>query len=115
MVRVARDINSHLYIIARTRYIVEIPELTRLGANAVIPEEFETSIEIFARVLAHYNVARDEIERLVSEIRASHYQALRPGARPRLRLPGSFGALRQMHVERIVLGADAPAVGQTIA
>jgi CPA2 family monovalent cation:H+ antiporter-2 len=115
MVRVARDINPGLHIIARTRYVVEIPELTRLGANVVIPEEFETSIEIFARVLAHYNVPRDEIERLVSEIRASHYQALRPGARPQLTLTGTFSALPQMHVERIVLGANAPAVGQTIA
>jgi CPA2 family monovalent cation:H+ antiporter-2 len=115
MVRVAREIRPDLYIIARTRYVVEIPELTRLGANVVIPEEFETSIEIFARVLAHYSVARDEIERLVGEIRASHYQALRPGARPRLTITGTFGALGQMLVERIVLGENAPVVGQTIA
>ncbi len=115
MVRVAREFNPKLYIIARTRYVIEIPELTRLGANVVIPEEFETSIEIFSRVLAHYNVPRDEIERLVSEIRSSHYQALRPGARPRLTLSGALGAMPQMHVERIVLGEQAPAVGQTIA
>ena len=115
MVRVARELNPKLYIIARTRYVIEIPELTRLGANVVIPEEFETSIEIFSRVLAHYNVPRDEIERLVSEIRSSHYQALRPGARPRLTLSGALGAMPQMHVERIVLGEQAPAVGQTIA
>jgi CPA2 family monovalent cation:H+ antiporter-2 len=117
MVRVARDMNAQLHIIARTRYVVEIPELTRLGANVVIPEEFETSIEIFARVLAHYNVAREEITRLVNEIRASHYQALRPEGRgrPRLTLPGALGAMPQMHVERIVLGPTAPAVGQSLA
>src|SRR5213596_3175817 len=79
MVRVARDVNPKLYIIARTRYVVEIPELTRLGADVVIPEEFETSIEIFARVLAQYNVPREEIERLVDQIRSSHYEALRGG------------------------------------
>src|SRR5256886_13247780 len=50
MVRIARGINPGVHIIARTRYVVEIPELLRLGANDVIPEEFETSIEIFARV-----------------------------------------------------------------
>jgi len=115
MVRVARELNPKLYIIARTRYVIEIPELTRLGANVVIPEEFETSIEIFSRVLAHYSVPRDEIERLVSEIRSSHYQALRPGSRLRLTLSGALGAMPQMHVERIVLGEQAPAVGQTIA
>jgi len=117
MVRVAREINPKLHIIARTRYVIEIPELSRLGANVVIPEEFETSIEIFARVLAHYNVPRDEIARLVSEIRASHYQALRPdaGTRPRLTLSGTLGAMPQMHIERIVLGETAPAAGQTLA
>jgi len=115
MVRVARELNPKAHIIARTRYVIEIPELTRLGANVVIPEEFETSIEIFSRVLAHYNVPRDEIERLVGEIRASHYQALRPGARLRLTLTGAIRAMPQMHVERIVLGEQAPVVGQTIA
>jgi CPA2 family monovalent cation:H+ antiporter-2 len=119
MVRIARDLNPQLHIIARTRYVIEIPELTRLGANIVIPEEFETSIEIFARVLAHYNVGREEIERLVDGIRASHYQALRPvegeAAAPRLAFTGSLGAMPQMHVERIVLGATAPAVGKTLA
>src|SRR6266566_3524988 len=75
MVRVARALNPRMHIIARTRYVVEIPELARLGADDVIPEEFETSIEIFARVLAHYNVPRDEIERLVTDVRSSHYQA----------------------------------------
>ena len=115
MVRVARTLNPKVHIIARTRYVVEIPELTRLGANDVIPEEFETSIEIFARVLAHYSVPRDEIDRLIAEIRASHYEALRPGAKPRITLSGTLGAMPQMHVERIPLAPGAPAVGRTLA
>src|SRR5438876_6488128 len=45
MVRVARTLNPRMHIIARTRYVVEIPELACLGADDVIPEEFETSIE----------------------------------------------------------------------
>ncbi|HWC73843.1 MAG TPA: NAD-binding protein, partial [Gemmatimonadales bacterium] len=117
MVRVARALNPTVHIIARTRYVVEVPELTRLGANVVIPEEFETSIEIFARVLAQYNLAPDEISRLVNEIRASHYRALRPapGEQPRFTLTGTFRAIPQMQVERMVLESGSPAVGQTIA
>ena len=115
MVRVARSLNPKLFIIARTRYVVELAELSRLGANVVIPEEFETSIEIFARVLAHYNVPREEIDRLVGEIRESQYEALRPGSKPRLTLSGTLGAMPQMHVERIALGPDAPVVGQSLA
>ncbi|HEV8305000.1 MAG TPA: cation:proton antiporter [Gemmatimonadales bacterium] len=115
IVRVARTLNPKLHIIARTRYVIEIPELIRLGANVVIPEEFETSIEIFARVLAHYHVPRDEIDRLVAEIRASQYEALRPGAKARLTLSGTLGAMPQMHVEQITLAPGAPAVGRSLA
>jgi CPA2 family monovalent cation:H+ antiporter-2 len=93
---------------------VEIPELRRLGANAVIPEEFETSIEIFALVLAHYKVPRDDIDRLVHEIRASHYEALRPGAAVRLSLAGALGAMPQMTVDRIALEPGAAAAGKSL-
>lgn len=115
MVRVARAANPRVQIIARTRYVVEIPELTRLGANVVIPEEFETSIEIFARVLTHYQVARPEIDRLAQQIRASHYEALRappPAGRATLT---SVTGLPQMAAERIPLGDGAPAVGHSLA
>lgn len=113
MVRVARSLNPRIHIIARTRYVVEIPELTRLGADVVIPEEFETSIEIFARVLAFYDVPHAEIEGLVNQIRASQYAALRDGA-TRLSL-GAVAGIPQMAVERLRLTPDSPLVGQTLA
>jgi len=116
MVRIARGINPGVHIIARTRYVVEIPELLRLGANDVIPEEFETSIEIFARVLAHYGVAPGEIDRLVEQIRASHYQAFRGGApgSDSLRL-GVVAGLPQMAMGRIRLVGASDLVGKTLA
>ncbi len=116
MVRIARGINPGVHIIARTRYVVEIPELLRLGANDVIPEEFETSIEIFARVLAHYGVAPGETDRLVEQIRASHYQAFRGGApgSDSLRL-GAVAGLPQMAMGRIRLAGASDLVGKTLA
>src|SRR6266571_3818893 len=115
MVRVARALNPRIHIIARTRYVVEIPELTRLGADAVIPEEFETSIEIFARVLAHYNVARHDIERLVQQIRASQYQALRGGDGAASLSLGTVGGIPHMAVERVQLEANSSLVGNRLA
>ena len=55
----ARRLNPDIYIIARTRYIQEMEVLQSLGANEVIPEEYETSVEIFSRVLEKYDVPRD--------------------------------------------------------
>jgi CPA2 family monovalent cation:H+ antiporter-2 len=115
MVRVGRTLNARIHIIARTRYVTEIPELSRLGADVVIPEEFETSIEIFARVLAHYNVPRSDIERLVDQIRSSHYEALRGGdGAGRISL-GAVAGIPQMAVERLRLAPDSPLVGKTLA
>ena len=42
LVSQARRLRADLYIIVRTRYVAEIDHLYRLGANQVIPEEFET-------------------------------------------------------------------------
>jgi CPA2 family monovalent cation:H+ antiporter-2 len=112
MVRIARGLNPGLHIIARTRYVVEIPELVRLGANDVIPEEFETSIEIFARVVSHYGATRADVDRLVNQIRASHYEALRGGIYPTL---GAVTGVPQMAMERIRLAPDSAMVGKTIA
>jgi CPA2 family monovalent cation:H+ antiporter-2 len=73
----ARRLRSDLSIIVRTRYVAEIDRLYRLGATQVIPEEFETSVEIFARVLQEYHMPRNLISLQVDLIRKEHYGALR--------------------------------------
>lgn len=72
-----RQINPNVYLIVRTRYIKEMESLYRLGADEVIPEEFETSIEIFSRVLDRYLIPKDSIEQLVTRIRQDGYEMFR--------------------------------------
>jgi CPA2 family monovalent cation:H+ antiporter-2 len=72
-----RAVNPSLRIIVRTRYIAEVEPLFKLGANEVIPEEFETSIEILARVLRSFLVPQDDIEQCVAEARRDSYEMLR--------------------------------------
>ncbi len=73
----ARKINSGLHIIARTRFVSEVALLYELGADEVIPEEFETSVEIITRVLSHYLMPREEIERFAAAVRADGYGLFR--------------------------------------
>lgn len=72
-----RRLNTEVHLIIRTRYLQEMKPLHELGADEVIPEEFETSVEIFSRVLAKYLVPRDEIERVVAEVRSDGYEMFR--------------------------------------
>ncbi len=67
----------HLHTIVRTHYTSEVQPLYELGADEVIAEDFETSIEIFTRVLHRYFVPQQTIELLSQKIRNEGYQMLR--------------------------------------
>jgi CPA2 family monovalent cation:H+ antiporter-2 len=77
IVQLSRKENEQLYIIARTRYVKEVDELIALGANEVIPEEFETSLEISSRVLHHYGIPKNVIMELIENLRQNCYRVLR--------------------------------------
>jgi len=77
----ARRLNPDIFIIARTRYVQEMKPLHDLGADEVIPEEYETSIEIFSRVLSRYDVPRDKIESFIDQIRSDGYEMFRSYSR----------------------------------
>lgn len=66
-----------VHIIARTRFVQQMEDLYRLGADEVIPEEYETSVEIFTRVLSKYLAPRDFIERFAAEVRSDGYEMFR--------------------------------------
>jgi CPA2 family monovalent cation:H+ antiporter-2 len=81
-VAAARRLNAAVHVVVRTRYVAAIEELKALGADEVVPEEFETSIEIFARVLRRYGVPGSAIRQEVEEARKDHYDVFRGRERP---------------------------------
>jgi K+:H+ antiporter len=75
--RIIKNIRSHsdsVYLVVRTRYVKETSELIALGADEVIPEEFETSVQIFTNVLQNFLVPEDDIDLFIEKIRADNYQ-----------------------------------------
>jgi len=76
IISILRQITETAHVIVRTRHLNEIDEILKLGADEVIPEEFETSIQIFTRVLNHYLVPYDKIQSFISHIRARNYELL---------------------------------------
>lgn len=69
-----RAISDSLYLVVRTRYVKETSELLALGADEVIPEEFETSIQIFEHILHNFLVPEGDIVQLIHKVRADNYQ-----------------------------------------
>ncbi len=72
-----RRVNPCLHIIARTRFVSEVQPLYDLGANEVVPEEFETSVQIFRLTARYFSVAEPDAQRIEDLIREDHYGVLR--------------------------------------
>ncbi len=115
-VRAARDLAPDLYIIARVRFAADVDEVAALGADVVIPEEFETSIEIFARVLDRFHIPRNIIDAQVKIVRGECYGMLRgtcDAIRPAAERIADL--LTAGTTETYYLGHGAWPAGQTLA
>jgi len=75
--KIAKELNPNIYVVVRTRFMKETDELIKLGAALVIPEEFETSIQIFRKVLEQYHVPLNVIMQQVNLLRGESYKYLR--------------------------------------
>ncbi len=113
-VKQARELNDKIYIVVRTRYTSEITELLGFGADEVIPEEFETSIEIFSRVLLRYGVDRHTIENQIERVRRQGYEMLRSPSIQRVEMSNLNAALQSATTETVKLNPDSPAVGKNL-
>ena len=80
VVRLCRKENPRVHILVRTRYVSQVEALKELGANEVIPEEFETSIEIVSRLMRLLAVPGNVAANRISELRDQGYKMMRDPA-----------------------------------
>ncbi|GAM08660.1 putative K(+) efflux antiporter KefB [Geobacter sp. OR-1] len=111
----ARQMNPSIHIIARTRYLLEVEPLYRLGVNEVIPEEFETSVEILSRVLRTLLVPQDEIEQHISEVRRDGYGMLRSVSRRHSHAVGISGYLAGAEIATFKVGHGSLLAGESLS
>ncbi len=112
---IVRRLNPKVYLIVRSRYIQEMKSLYELGANEVIPEEFETSVEIFTRVLTKYLIPKDEIESLVAEIRSDGYEMFTNLSRESSSLADLSLQIPDIEISTLRLVKNSPFVGKSLA
>lgn len=114
IVSIARQSSRDVYIIVRTRYLIEVDDLKTLGADEVIPEEFETSIEIFSRVLHRYSFPRNAILDMVDKIRSNSYTAFRNVELPRRHLFDKYEWLPEIEIDGYRITEGSHLVDRTI-
>jgi len=112
---IIRRINPKVHLIVRSRYLQEMKPLYELGANEVIPEEFETSVEIFTRVLTKYLIPRDEIERLLAKVRADGYEMFRSISKASASLSDLKLQLHDVDISTFRITQGSPLIEKTLA
>jgi len=111
---ISRRLNPKIHIIVRTRYLQEMVPLYELGADDVIPEEFEASVEIFTRVLVKYLIPRDEVESFIAVVRADGYEMFRSRSKEPEAFPGLKCHLPDVEIVTLRVFGRAPVVGKTL-
>jgi len=107
-VRIARELAPTVRILVRSEYVAEVDELRQLGADEVIPAEFETTLALFDRVLSIYDVPEATVDDLADRMRLESYGFLRSAPRTRHRAGNGM----QPRACRVPPGS--PAVGRSI-
>jgi len=112
---VSKLMNPDLYVVVRTRYLKEVDDLRELGADEVIPEEFESSVEIFSRVLHLYNVPRNLIDKYAEDVRRDGYSSLRTVRNRKKPLVAELPMLSEIVTETYLLKPPSPMIGQSLS
>jgi CPA2 family monovalent cation:H+ antiporter-2 len=77
IVNLARSLNPDAAILARTRYVLDVDRLQVAGANVVVAEELEGTIDLVSETLRIFGIAEGAIERFTAELRDEGYEMLR--------------------------------------
>jgi CPA2 family monovalent cation:H+ antiporter-2 len=114
IVLTARKMNPHIYILVRTRFLAEVEDLIETGADEVIPEEFETSIELFSRVLKFYKMPKSLIGQYADRFRTDHYQMFLRGETPKRHFQDTIALMPHMDYESYIVEKGSVAAGKSL-
>jgi CPA2 family monovalent cation:H+ antiporter-2 len=115
VVAALRRVNPALHVIVRTRYLAEAPPLREAGATEVVPEELESAVEIFVRVLARYLIPRDVVQGILDEVRRRGYEMLADSSALERTLDQVKRNLPGVEIHAVTLAPGAEVAGWTLA
>jgi CPA2 family monovalent cation:H+ antiporter-2 len=118
IVAAAKNMNPGLYLIVRTRFLLEMEVMKKLGADEVIPEEYEAAVAVFATVMKRFMVPLDEIEKQLAQARAAGYimfSASRENLGRFSQIPDHDALLKGLDFVTLTVHEASQAAGRTLA
>jgi len=99
----------------RSRYLHEVEPLRAVGADEVIADELEVSVEVFSRILSRMLVPREEIKHLIGEVRGEWRRMARGLSKESTSVADLKLGMPDLTTHTVRLSADSPLVGVPIA
>jgi CPA2 family monovalent cation:H+ antiporter-2 len=114
VVRLCRSLTPGIFLLVRTRYLTDVAELSALGADDVVAEEFETSLEIAGRTLRRLGFSLPWVEAETDEIRHARHDAFRSFRAPETSPEQLRKALGKTRVDLVAVGPGWRAAGRSL-
>lgn len=111
----AKKIKPSVFAVVRLRELDEVDEFVKLGADAIIPEEFETSLQIFSKVLETYHIPLNIIMKQIAIVRTEAYGLLRKEGAVERQFSRLNEILAAGITETYFVVNDNPHIGETIS
>ncbi len=110
----AKKSNPDIFTVVRLRELDDVDEFVKLGADEIIPEEFETSLQIFSKVLETYHIPLNIIMKQIAIVRNEAYQLLRKEGTPEREFSRLNEILAAGITETYFVVDNNPHTGETI-
>lgn len=114
VVKKIRTMNRTIYIVVKTAYLAEVEDLIATGADEVIPAEFETSIELFSRILHFYHMPKALIGQYAERFRKDQYKMFIKGETPKRLFHDTIAVMPNVDYESYVVEKGSAAVNASI-
>lgn len=115
IVETARRLAPDAFILVRSRYLREVEPLRALGADEVIADELEVSVEVFSRVLSRMLVPREDIKRLIGDVRGEWRRMARSLSKESTSIADLRVDMPELATHTLRLTDASPLGGSTIA
>lgn len=114
IVKLVKDLNKEIYLIVRTRYVKDVEELINFGADEVIPEEFETSIQILSRVLKKFHIPNSVILAQANTLRMQSYGIFRDVRFTEHAFDQINQILAQGTIDTVLISEECPVINKSL-
>jgi len=107
-----RKLNKNAYILVRAKYIRNVEQLYKMGADQVLPEKLEIAIDLFNRILIKRTLPRKEISRILTQLRNIHLGEFMK--KDTVNQPSIFDEFLQINISAITVEPHSGAEGKSI-